>query len=249
MAFFTQLHHKLNSVARYTANPHLFLIRQRGGNPSTFLQLNQPWLHALNIQTVIDIGANTGLFARTINLVLPDAQIYSFEPIPECFEKLKQEMQHVKNFAAFNFGIGEYPGQLEFEQNEYSLSSSFLKMNNLHKEEFPQTKNSKLISLQIEPLDSIAEKILLHKPILIKIDTQGYEDRVLIGGEKTIKNAKVVIIETSFAELYKGQPLFNDIYNKLVGWGFSYSGALEQLHSPTTGQCLQEDSIFLKNSF
>jgi FkbM family methyltransferase len=248
MAFLTDITNRLNSLALYLENPQLFTLRQRRGLANTFLRLNQQEIKALNIKTVIDIGANIGQFASTINLVFPQAQIYSFEPIPECFEQLKHTMQDVKHFTAFNLGIGDDSGELHFELNDYSVSSSFLKMTNLHKQDFPHTKNDKSITVKIERLDSIAENLSLDEPIFIKIDTQGYEDRVLLGGEKTIKRASAVIIETSFVELYEGQPLFSDIYSKLVSWGFSYSGALDQLNSPTTGKCLQEDSLFLKNS-
>ncbi|NJO65558.1 MAG: FkbM family methyltransferase [Richelia sp. RM2_1_2] len=79
------------------------------------------------------------------------------------------------------------------------------------------------------------------------MDTQGYEDKVLSGGEKIIKSANVIIIETSFVKLYENQPLFNDIYSKLIEWGFSYAGSLEQLVSPHTGKILQADSLFIKN--
>ncbi len=248
MALLTDFTRLLNSLAPYIENPKLVLLRQHGGSPSTFLRLNKPEIKSLNIKTFIDIGANTGQFARTINSVFPQAQIYSFEPIPECFKQLKATMHDVKNFTAFNLGLGDKSGEIQMEISEYSQSSSFLKMTNLHKQDFPHTKNSKSVGVKLERLDSIAENILLDEPILIKIDTQGYEDQVLLGGEKTVKRAKAVIIESSFVELYEGQALFNDIYSKLVSWGFSYSGALGQLYSPTTGKCLQEDSLFLKTS-
>lgn len=51
------------------------------------------WLKEMNIKTVIDIGANEGQFASIIRKLLPESTIYSFEPIPHCYEKLK------KNFS------------------------------------------------------------------------------------------------------------------------------------------------------
>ena len=119
-------------------------------------------------------------------------------------------------------------------------------MTNLHKTEFPKTSNSKPISITVERLDTIADKLTIIDSLLIKVDVQGYEDKVLRGGEKTIKRAKVIILETSFEELYKSQPLFNDIYKQLVNWGFTYAGSLEDLRSRKSGRILQEDSIFVK---
>ncbi len=79
----------------------------------------------------------------------------------------------------------------------------------------------------------------------MKIDVQGYEDRVLRGGEQTVKRAQVLLVETSFQQLYEGQALFEDILALLRGWGFRYAGALDQLLNPRTGEALQQDSIFV----
>lgn len=246
MTIFTTITRRLQTLAHCIENPSIFILRQHGGNINTFISLNQPWFHALNIATVLDIGANVGQFAITINAVIPKAQIYSFEPLPDCFERLELRMAGVKNFAGFNIGIGECSGNLIFERNSFSPSSSFLKMTNLHKTEFSFTNESKPVSVKIERLDSIAEKFIINEPLLIKIDTQGYEERVLRGGEQTIKRAKLIIIETSFEYLYEGQPLFNDVYQQMINYGFVYMGALTQLCSSQSGQVLQADSIFVK---
>jgi hypothetical protein len=86
----------------------------------------------------------------------------------------------------------------------------------------------------------------LIDPILIKIDVQGFEDKVIAGGADTIKKAKVIIIEVTFKELYTDQPLFHDIYEMLSKLGFTYHGNFDQLPSPVTGEILQADAIFIK---
>ncbi|OUL29115.1 FkbM family methyltransferase [Nostoc sp. 106C] len=248
MALLTEFTRRLNSLARYIENPQLFILRQSGVILDTFSILNKPWIHELNITTIIDIGANVGQFAISINAVLPKAQIYSFEPIPDCFNKLKASMSGKKNFTAFNLGIGDRAGDLVFQHNSYSQSSSFLQITHLHKTAFPETSDSHSINVKIEKLDEVAEKLLLTDSLLIKIDVQGYEDKVLNGGEATIKRAKIIIIETSFTNLYEDQPLFEDIYSKLKDWDFVYAGCFDQLYHPQDGKILQADSIFIKNS-
>src|SRR5258705_4321349 len=91
------------------------------------------WLRAIGINTILDIGANTGQFAQRIRRVLPDAMIYSFEPLPDCFEQLKGNLASCVNFRAFNFALGDRTGELMFQRNEYSPSSSFLRMADLHR--------------------------------------------------------------------------------------------------------------------
>lgn len=51
------------------------------------------WLKEMDIKSVLDIGANEGQFASLIRILLPDATINSFEPIPQCYEKLKKNFK------------------------------------------------------------------------------------------------------------------------------------------------------------
>ena len=81
---------------------------------------------------------------------------------------------------------------------------------------------------------------------MVKIDVQGLEDKVIAGGEDVIAAARVLIIETSFVPLYKGGPLFHDIYAILKQRGFTYHGNFEQLVSPQDGRVLQADAIFIR---
>lgn len=246
MARLDTLARRLQTAIRIIENPALFKLRQQGGLLPVFLALDQPWFHALNIATVLDIGANVGQFTLTIKTLLPKAQVYSFEPLPQCFEQLQIKMQAVEGFTAFNLALGEVVGQLPFEYNSFSASSSFLKMTAVHQREYPFTRDTQTVTVCIEPLDSATRRLTLIDPLLIKIDVQGYEDRVLGGGEQTIKRAKMIIVETSFERFYEGQPLFDDIYRKLTGWGFTYRGELDRICSSQDGRILQADGIFIR---
>jgi hypothetical protein len=63
------------------------------------------WIRDLNIRTVLDVGANTGQFAGEIHAILPEAAIYSFEPLRECYDPLVEKMSHVPKFRAFDFAL------------------------------------------------------------------------------------------------------------------------------------------------
>ncbi len=204
------------------------------------------YLQTFDLQTILDIGANVGQFALEIRQTLPEAQIYSFEPIKECFKKLEEIIESDKNFKAFNFALGDKNENLKMNKSSYTPSSSILEMAESHKTFFPHTKENKPEKIEIKRLDDIAHSLSLSKELLIKVDVQGFEDKVIAGGIKTFKKAKVVLIENSFVELYKGQPLFDDIYQKLKFLGFVYKGSLQEKLSKKTGQIISEDSLFIK---
>jgi FkbM family methyltransferase len=206
------------------------------------------WLSDLNIQTVFDIGANVGQFAMEIRERLPEAQIYSFEPIKECYKKLIKNFKNDVKVKAYNFALGETDSSLMMNKSSYTLSSSLLTMADSHKQLFPHTKDNQPESVRVRRLDDVYKEISPKNNILIKIDTQGYEDRVVAGGLMAFSKTKVAIIESSYIQLYEGQPLFDDIYKKMKGLHFEYQGALHQKINPRTGEVIFEDSIFINKT-
>ena len=205
------------------------------------------WLRECSIKTVFDIGANVGQFATEIRAELPDAQIYSFEPIKECYDKLVRTFARDPKFKAFNFALGEKEETMTMNKNSYTPSSSLLPMADSHKELFPHTADSTPETIGIRRLDDIfAELKPIAEPFLVKMDTQGYESKVITGGLETLKKASAVLTEASFVELYEGQPLFDDMYEKLKALGFTYRGALHQKLDRETGEVIFEDSIFVR---
>jgi hypothetical protein len=70
-------------------HPEAIGLKRRGIDYEHYRNLRRRWLLDADIKTIFDIGANTGQFARLANAVWPNATIYSFEPLPECFESLK----------------------------------------------------------------------------------------------------------------------------------------------------------------
>jgi FkbM family methyltransferase len=247
MSFLSTFGRRFHTLTRLIDNPHLAAARKKGISLPLYESLTQPWLINENIATVLDIGANTGQFAMAVRTAMPQAHIYSFEPLPDCFQQLQKQMAGIESFSAFNIGLGESTGALSFERNSFSASSSFLSMAETHKTAFPFTRESQTIKVKVERLDDVARKLDLKIPMLIKIDVQGYEDRVLRGGEATIKRARILIVETSFEVLYQGQALFDDIYSLMRSWGFRFAGTMETLSHPVDGRMLQADSVFVSS--
>jgi FkbM family methyltransferase len=241
----TKIGRKIARLTQILENPKLFSLWRRGIPIDTFRKLNQHWLTEAGINTIFDIGANVGQFAKLIHEVLPTAMIYSFEPLEDCYEELKKQMQQVDHFEAFKVALSDINGELEFHRNEYSPSSSVLPMADLHRENYPFTAKEYLTKVRSAKLDDIAKDLKIEDNLLIKIDVQGFEDKVIAGGRNIIRRATILILETSFQPLYIGQPLFEDIYDSLKQ-GFRYMGALNQNRSPIDGSMLDEDSIFVK---
>lgn len=203
------------------------------------------WLIRIGIKSILDIGANEGQFAEMIHKIIPHAGITSFEPLPDCYERLLENGVCLGDFKAYNYALGDTDGKTKIYRSEFSPSSSLLPMGNLHKKAFPFTKNGSVEIIKVKKLDDLNLK--LESPILVKIDVQGFEDKVINGGIKTISMADVIIVELSFEKLYEGQPMFDQIYNRLKELGFSYHGNWYQNNDVRDGKALQADGIFIKD--
>jgi len=204
------------------------------------------YLKTLNINTVIDIGANVGQFAIEIRKILPGAQIYSFEPVKKCFEQLNINMKRDCAFRSFNFALGAEEGEAVINISTYTPSSSILPMSNEHKILFPHAQDGKKEVVLIKKLDNVLLDLNLKKEILVKVDVQGFENKVLKGGINTFSIAKAVLIETSFLNLYEGQCSFDELYEMLKSMGYMYRGAIQQKINKQTGEIICEDSLFVK---
>ncbi len=226
--------------------PRLVYYTCRGVHVGEFLNLNKPWLKQHNVKTVIDVGANAGQFSSAVSCVLPDARIFSFEPLEHCYRALVKRMSSRKNFEARCLAIGERTGRVSFNSNEFSKSSSLLAMERAHREAFPWTAQTNEVTVDIDTLDNAVAEMKIERPVLLKLDIQGSELAALHGANKTLQDVDLIISEVSFQPLYENQPLFDDIYSFLNDHGFAYYGSLGSLVSPKDGTVLQEDALFLR---
>ncbi len=228
------------------ARPRLLWLALRGVHPGQFMRLDTGWIKAAQINTILDIGANTGQYSSAAHAVLPLAMIYSFEPLADCYRQLTRRMSGARGFQAFNVALGAEGGSTTFYRNVFTQSSSVLDMAPLHRRTFPWTAESAPVMVEMRRLDSFWPDLVLKPNVLVKIDVQGYEDRVLLGGERVIRRASYVIVETSFESLYEGQASFETVYDIMMNYGFRYAGNLDQLESPVDGRILQADALFVR---
>ena len=180
-----------------------------------FLLLN------LEIDTVLDIGANEGQFATKLRKIGYKGKIISFEPLNKVFDILKKNSDNDKEWQTMNIAIGDQDGETIINESNYSLSSSILPMSKLHLE---AKENSNYIGKQKVPIKKIDTIIdsenLINNNLFLKTDTQGFEYQVISGSIKNLKNIRAVLCELTLVELYKGQKLWLEIVELLAANNF-----------------------------
>jgi len=205
----------------------------------------------LPIKTVIDVGANTGQFAKYIASVFPEAKLFCFEPIPSAFMSLeKWAKESLNQVELFNVALGDSQSKVIMNLHEDHLaSSSLLSTTRQNDVLFPQTTNQSQIDVEQTTLDlALSDYTEEFKAgILIKMDVQGFEGKVIAGGSNIIPLASAVILEVSIEQLYEGQSSFLELLSEMNKLGFYYAGNLEQYYHQDDGRTLFLDAIFLRN--
>jgi FkbM family methyltransferase len=218
-------------------------VRRQKFNPDhTLLGLRK-----LPIKTVIDVGANTGQFAKYISHLFPDADVICFEPLPAPFRELDTWARRDKRVRAINVAIGESEMETDmFYHVDHSTSSSLLASTDVNQHLYPFIQQQVKVPVRVTTLDTALNPlgVSIVPDILIKLDAQGYEDRILKGGRTLFSHAAACIVEVSVDRLYKGQAGFKDLVVMLDGYGFEYIGNLFQAYAED-GHVIFFDAVFL----
>lgn len=148
--------------------------------------------HISKGDVVIDVGGNLGFFTLILSeLVGTTGKVYTFEPSPEIFERLNRTIliNNLNNVESFMVGFGEEEGNTELYYNpsQSGLTSIVQKI----------SSGTTLEEIKLTTLDKFSRKI--NKRIsFIKIDTEGYESQVLLGGTSVLsKDKPTICIELS----------------------------------------------------
>lgn len=195
-------------------------------------------------QSVIDAGANVGQFCVASAKLLPAQQIHVFEPLPSAFEQLQRHARGFANVRLHNVALGERIGEVEFNVNRHSHSSSILPLADAHRAAFPEAMESEVIQVPLTTLDRALAGVDLPGPCLLKLDVQGYEDRVLAGASDILAQVQYIVSELSFKSMYEGEKTFTQMLDLLAGHGFRFVRPLDFLRDPRTGEILQIDALF-----
>lgn len=134
----------------------------------------------------IDVGCARGIFLREMLHFAPQGKHFGFEPLPHNYEFLKQE-----------FGEKAIISPVALSNKKGEVSFHFVKSNSgysgLQEREY-ETPNEEIeiIKVQTDKLDDIIDKNI--KIDFIKIDVEGGEYDMLVGGSEIIKKHKPIIV-------------------------------------------------------
>lgn len=196
---------------------------------------------------IIDGGANKGQFALAAAQRFPMADIYCFEPVPDVYKILANNVKKFPKIHPYNRAVGSITGKIPFYRNELTPASSAMPMLENNNRPNCDPNRSNIIEVDILRLDDFIMDFDMRRPILLKLDVQGYEKEVLKGAEKTLNRVNYIILETSFCKLYENQPLFDELHEYIKNFGFELVAPLD-VNVGNNLAIIEMDVLYKKNN-
>ena len=137
----------------------------------------------------MDIGANSGVYTVLAAAERPDIRCDSFEPVPHIYERLCEHIRlnHCEDRCkAHNVALSDFVGTAKFHVPFVDFPSS----SSLNPTGF-RGIHGRLIDVPVKTVDDVVAE---RKIDLIKIDVEGFEDRVLQGMGSLLERSRPVMI-------------------------------------------------------
>ena len=158
------------------------------------------WMQYLELpqeSTILDIGANIGMFSLSYASMFKKAEIHCFEPVPFIYNYLNQNLKVNPNLSsnvhAHNFGMSScverkqlsIPVPQQHERYNKELDIRLYSVHGQGKEKF---------EAQFIPLDQWVKESQINTLNFIKIDVEGYEYSVLEGATDTLRSFQPIVM-------------------------------------------------------
>jgi FkbM family methyltransferase len=207
-------------------------------------------IQRLGIDTVIDIGANTGQFAEELRAARFAGTILSVEPLGAAYAQLLAASQPDDTWTPVRAAVSSEPGTLTLNVSGNSVSSSVLDMLPLHSDAVPSSSYVSTEEVRATTVDQLmADYSLQPGSSLLKIDVQGFEQSVLDGASATLGSFAAVQMELSLAPLYAGGALMPEMVARMEAAGFDLWLTEPAFIDPETGRMYQCDGVFVNRTF
>jgi FkbM family methyltransferase len=172
-------------------------------------------LKDLNGRSFVDIGANLGYFSILVSKMNPKSMVYSYEPMPFLYDSLKRniEINDLSNVMAIQSAVSNKEGSVELFEGHPMNSGNCGVHKNFESNNGIQV-NSILLLNQIPKMK--------FQPRIIKVDTEGSEDKIFSQLEELIEILPQDIeFLVEFNPELIGKEKANDILAQFLDFGFN----------------------------
>jgi FkbM family methyltransferase len=237
-------------IQKWLAQRGFFVAR---GRPYTLSWQLRALFAALHVNCVIDVGAHHGEFGLLMRQsVAYNGRIASFEPSRANYQRLAAQAREDGNWLTFPFGLGEAPARTTISVFKESVFNSLLPITDFAQQQFrDQVTPLSVEEVEIRTLDECLVSCTrgVDQPVIyLKLDTQGYDQRVLRGARSSLSNVVAIQTEIAVRHIYEGAPDFMSALQAITNLGFSPIAFFPVVKETDDLRVIEFDVIALRNA-
>lgn len=201
-------------------------------------------LHYLDIDLLVDVGANVGQYAVQVQRNGYHRRILSLEPLLEPYRELERAAASNPDWEVRRTAVGARSGTATLNVSAESIFSSVLPTLPPARSASTATRSVGTETVPLATLDEVVGDD--GDAVAVKVDVQGFERDVLEGAVHTLERAKFVELELSPAPLYEGQMLMDEAMSRMSAAGFVLSLVENAWRVHASGRSLQFNGVFTR---
>jgi FkbM family methyltransferase len=187
----------------------------------------------LQINCVLDVGAHVGQYGRFLRNLGYNGHIVSFEPIVANFKQLEQRSRGDAKWIARHLALGDRDGVLPINVAHVTQFSSFLAPNRYSLERFggfSEVVRAEAVEMRrLEGIFDACTSVVGDARVFLKLDTQGYDLRILEGARPCLSRILALQSELSLKPIYEGMTGYTEAMSSLNRMGFDVTGVFPVL--------------------
>jgi len=200
-------------------------------------------LDQLQINCVLDVGANRGQFAVGLRKIGFRGWIISFEPSPDDFAVMKAALQADPFWRGHQIALGAEDTTCDFNITLGDTRMSSM----LHlRREGAQVK---VVPVQVKRLDQVLDSVLegIEQPrVFLKMDTQGFDLKVIQGASGCVERMLGLLSEISAEPSYDNMPGYMESLKTYEDLGFRLKGVSEIAWNRRRGTLVEMDCLMIR---
>jgi FkbM family methyltransferase len=137
--------------------------------------------------TVVDVGANNGLFALFMKTIRADSTIICFEPVPQTLELLHKNINGHEAIQVYPYALSDHSGTADISLHPTNTGENSLKSD--------MGATGRSVAVQLMDAATAFKQLGLTYVDVLKIDTEGCEVEILESLQNHLPYVGIVMAE------------------------------------------------------
>ncbi len=199
------------------------------------------------IDVVVDVGANAGQYGELLREEGFGGRLISLEPVQAAYEALKARAAPDPAWTTHRLAASDAEGDIVLNVTADTRSTSALARNDRFAGAAGWSPNG-TETAPARRLETLVPELLRNgERAYLKVDVQGFEDRVLDGAGAALARFDALELELSVMPLYDGQARLVDLLPFLAERGF-HPVSMEPILLDDRGRLMELDGLFVRDA-